>query len=68
MTIVDLMTILCDCVDSGTLSMDSEIVIYAEIPKELTDKPLYNRVRGYKVIYKECFDKMYLVLSPKEIE
>ena len=38
LTVADLMTILCDCVDSWTLDMDSEIAIYAEIPKELKDK------------------------------
>lgn len=74
LTVADLMTILCDCVDSGTLEMDSEIAIYAEIPKELKDKPLYNRVRDHKVIYRECFekgcfrDKKYLVLSPEEFK
>lgn len=68
LTVADLMTILCDSVDSGTLDMDSEIAIYAEIPKELKDKPLYNRVRGHKAIYRECFNKKYLALSSEEIE
>ena len=72
LTVADLMTILCDCVDSGTLDMGSEIAIYAELPMELKmfkdNKPLFNRVRDYKVIYRECFDKKYLVLSPEEIE
>lgn len=68
LTVADLMTILCDCVDSGTLDMDSEIAIYAEIPKELKGKPLYNRVRCHKVIYREYLDKKYLVLSPEEFK
>lgn len=67
-TVSDLMTILCDCIDSGTLDMDSEICIYAEAPRELKGKPIYNRVRGHKAIYRECFDKKYLVLSPEEFK
>ncbi len=66
LTVSDLITILCDCVDNGTLDMDSEIAIYAEIPKELKDKALYMRVRDHKAIYRECFGKKYLVLSPEE--
>lgn len=30
LTVTDLMTILCDCVDSGTLDMDSAILLYVE--------------------------------------
>lgn len=30
LTVADLMTILCDCVDSGTLEMDSPILLYTE--------------------------------------
>lgn len=67
-TVTDLMTILCDCIDSGTLDMDSEICVYAEVPKELKDKSIYNRVRGHKAIYREGFDKKYLVLSPEEFQ
>lgn len=29
-TVADLMTILCDCVDSGTLDMDSIVIIHSE--------------------------------------
>lgn len=67
LTVADLMTILCDCVDSGTLDMDSEIAIYSEIPKELKDKPLYNRVRGHKVIYRECFNKKIFSFKSRRV-
>ena len=30
MTIANLMTILCDCVDSGSLEMDSPVVLYTQ--------------------------------------
>lgn len=68
LTVADLMAILCDCVDSGTLDMNSEIAIYGEISKELKDKTLYNCVIGHKVMYRECFGNKYLVLIPEKFE
>ena len=47
-TVADLMTILCDCVDSGTLDIDSNVILYTEfldsytITKTCTMMPLYD--------------------------
>ena len=45
-TVADLMTILCDCVDSGTLEMDSPIVLHTEwldnFKTSVTMQPAYS--------------------------
>lgn len=39
LTVADLMTILCDCVDSGSLDIDSKVILQAEFyNKDTTTK------------------------------
>lgn len=46
LTVEDLMIILCDCVDSGTLEMDSPIVLHTEwidnFKTSVTMQPAYS--------------------------
>ena len=52
MTVADLMTILCDCVDSGTIDINSSVILYTEFldsftnTKNTTMTPAY----GYNII------------------
>lgn len=52
MTVADLMTILCDCVDSGTLEIDSKIILQAEFFDKYTTtkETIRNPMHDYDII------------------
>ena len=64
-TVSDLMTILCDCVDSGTLDLNSEIAIDANNISGVNQQSY--KVKNHKVIYREDTSDNYLVLIPENL-
>lgn len=63
LTVADLMTILCDCVDSGTLDINSEVTI----DDNILGVKQRHKITGHKVIYKKDPCEKYLVLIPEKI-